>query len=150
MENEMADPTGGFRRWPSLKARTETMTPARLAKIAAAGTAVGFCTGLFGVGGGFVIVPALALVLGFPMPAAVGTSPLVIAFNTAVALAARAGAGAIDWGTTLVFTAAATAGVGAGKRVADRIEPETMQRSFAFLLVAVAVYTGARALFAIY
>lgn len=43
-------------------------------------------TGLFGVGGGFVIVPALALVLGFPMGAAIGTSLLVIAVNTAVAL----------------------------------------------------------------
>jgi len=121
-----------------------------LVKIAAAGTFVGFLTGLFGVGGGFVIVPALALVLEFPMGIAIGTSLLVIAVNTAVALAARAGAGSIDWGTTLVFTAAATAGVGVGKRVADRLEPESMQRAFAALLVAVALYTGARALFAIY
>ena len=134
----------------AVKTRPRTMTPRRVLAIAAAGTAVGFLTGLFGVGGGFVIVPALALVLGFTMPAAVGTSLLVIAVNTAVALAARAGAGTIDWGTTLVFTAAATAGVGAGKRVADRLEPESMQRGFAVLLVAVALYTGARALFAIY
>lgn len=62
----------------------------------------------------------------------------------------RAGAGPIDWGTTLVFTAAATAGVGAGKRVADRLEPASMQRAFAALLVAVALYTGARALLALY
>ncbi len=95
-----------------------------------------------------MIVPAL--VLEFPMPAAVGTSLLVTAVNTAVALAARAGAGAIDWGTTLVFTAAATAGVGAGKRVADRLDPESMQRAFAALLVAIALYTGARALLAIF
>lgn len=128
--------------------RTRAWAPGRVAKIVGAGTAVGFLTGLFGVGGGFVIVPALVLVLGFPMPAAVGTSLLVIAVNTAVALAARAGAGPIDWGTTLVFTAAATAGVGAGKRVADRLEPKSMQRAFAALLVAVALYTGTRALFA--
>ena len=134
------------------KTRTEswTMTPARAVQILAVGTAVGFLTGLFGVGGGFVIVPALALVLGFPMPIAVGTSLLVIAMNTAVAFAARAGTGPIDWGTTLAFTAAAIAGVGAGKRVADRLDPKSMQRSFAVLLVAVAVYTGARALLAIY
>ena len=50
----------------------------------------------------------------------------------------------------MVFTAAATAGVGAGKRIADRLEPESMQRAFAALLVAVALYTGARALLAIY
>ncbi len=86
------------------------------------------------------------------MPDAVGTSLLVIAVNSAVALAARLGAEPIDWGTTLAFTAAAaaTAGVGAGKRVADRIEPATMQRAFAALLVAVALYTGAKALLAIF
>ena len=125
----------------AVKTRPCAMTPGRVVKIVAAGTAVGFLTGLFGVGGGFVIVPALALVLEFPMGIAIGTSLLVIAVNTAVALAARAGAGSIDWGT---------AGVGAGKRVADRLEPESMQRAFAVLLVAVALYTGARALLAIY
>ena len=117
---------------------------ARIAKLAAAGTLVGFLTGLFGVGGGFVIVPALTLVLQYSMPQAIGTSLVVIAVNTATALAVRLG-GAIDWGTALVFTAAAIAGVSAGTRIADRIAPQTMQRSFAVLLVLVAVYTGGRA-----
>ncbi len=130
--------------------RRRMMTPVRAAKLGAAGTAVGFLTGLFGVGGGFVIVPALALVLEFPMGVAIGTSLLVIAVNAAVALAARAGAGSIDWSTTLVFTAAAVAGVGAGSWIADRLEPEVMQRAFAGLLVALALYTGARALLTIY
>lgn len=129
--------------------RTRALDPVRVAKIAAAGTAVGFLTGLFGVGGGFVIVPALALVLEFPMGTAIGTSLVVIVVNTAVALAARAGAGSVDWGTTLVFTAAATAGVGAGKRLADRLEPQSLQRGFAALLVAVALYTGGRAAFSL-
>ena len=61
----------------------------RVLKIIAAATGVGLLTGFFGVGGGFVIVPALVLVLGFDMPAAVGTSLLVIAINSAAALAAR-------------------------------------------------------------
>ena len=134
----------------AVQTRTRIMAPSRIAKIAAAGTAVGFLTGLFGVGGGFVIVPALALVLEFPMGAAIGTSLLVIAVNAAVALAARTGAGSIDWTTTLVFTAAATAGVSAGKRVADRVEPASLQRAFAALLVGLAVYTGTRALLAIF
>jgi uncharacterized protein len=60
-------------------------------KIAAAATGVGLLTGFFGVGGGFVIVPALVLALGFEMPVAVGTSLLVIAINSATALAARLG-----------------------------------------------------------
>lgn len=117
---------------------------ARLAKLAVAGTAVGFLAGLFGVGGGFVIVPALTLVLRYPMPQAIGTSLVVIVVNTATAFAARLG-GSIDWGTTLLFAAAAIAGVGAGTRIADRIDAQTMQRGFAALLVAVALYTGGRA-----
>lgn len=134
----------------AVRTRSPTLTAVRVAQIAAAGTAVGFLTGLFGVGGGFVIVPALVLVLDFTMPAAVGTSLLVIAINTAVALAARAGAGTVDWTTTLAFTATATVGVGAGKRMADRLEPESMQRAFATLLVVLAIYTATRALFAIF
>lgn len=138
---------------PTMGASIVTVSaPARIGqvvKVVAAGTAVGFLTGLFGVGGGFVIVPALALALRFPMPVAVGTSLLVIAVNTAVALAARSGAGSIDWKTTLVFSVAAMSGVGVGTRVADRLEPASMQRAFSVLLIAVALYTGARAVLAI-
>jgi uncharacterized membrane protein YfcA len=78
------------------------------------------------------------------MPEAIGTSLGVIAVNTVSALGARLG-GSIEWGTTLLFTAAAAAGVASGTRIADRIDPQTMQRSFAALLVAVALYTGGRA-----
>lgn len=110
-----------------------------------AGTAVGFLTGLFGVGGGFVIVPALALGLKLPMPQAIGTSLLVIAVNSAVALAARLATTTVEWGITLPFTVAAVAGVLTGGRVADRIDAQRSLRWFAGLLVAVAVYTAARA-----
>ena len=126
--------------------RTAVRHRARTAKVLAAGTFVGFLTGLFGVGGGFVIVPTLALVLGFSMPEAIGTSLVVIAVNAAMALAARTGA-AVDWTTTLVFAAAAAGGVTAGARVADRVSASTMQRSFAALLVVLAAYTGGSALF---
>lgn len=137
LRTQPSDGAGGV----AVRTRPDTT---RMAKLAAAGTFVGFLTGLFGVGGGFVIVPALTLVLQYSMPAAIGTSLVVIAVNTATAFAARLG-GPIDWGTALVFTAAAVAGVGAGTRIADRIEPRTMQRSFAALLVGVALYTGGRA-----
>ena len=64
---------------------TPRITTRRAVTIVAAATAVGLLTGFFGVGGGFVIVPALVLVLGFDMPAAVGTSLLVIAVTSAAA-----------------------------------------------------------------
>jgi uncharacterized membrane protein YfcA len=120
-----------------------------VAVVLLAGTAVGFLTGMFGVGGGFVIVPALTLGLKLPMPQAIGTSLLVIAVNAAVGLAGRLATTSIDWAVTAPFTIAAIAGVLTGGRVADRLDAERSLRWFATLLVAVAVYTGARAGFAL-
>jgi hypothetical protein len=118
----------------------------RAGHVVLAGTAVGFLTGLFGVGGGFVIVPVLVLVLGLPMPEAIGTSLLVIAVNSAAALATRLATGPIDWAVTAPFAVAALAGVLSGGRLADRIHPRRSQRWFAGLLIAVAAYTGVRTL----
>lgn len=111
--------------------------------VLAAGSAVGFLTGLFGVGGGFVIVPALTLLLQLNMPTAIGTSLLVISVNAAVGLAARVGTTGIEWGVTLPFAVAAVGGVLTGGRLAGRLEPRRSLRWFATLLVAVAIYTGA-------
>jgi uncharacterized membrane protein YfcA len=111
-------------------------------KVLAAGIGVGFITGLFGVGGGFVVVPALTLLLGLAMPEAIGTSLLVIAINSAVALVLRLGHDTIDWRVAIPFTLAAVAGVLAGKHVADRLDPTSSLRWFAGSLVVVALYTG--------
>ena len=106
--------------------------------------------GLFGVGGGFVIVPALALALKLPMPEAIGTSLLVIAINSAVALTTRLGYDAASTGhVTLPFTIAAVGGVLVGGQVADRLDAERSLRWFAALLVAVALYTATRAVLAL-
>ena len=113
------------------------------------GTGVGFLTGLFGVGGGFVVVPALTLVMGFAMPEAIGTSLLVVAINSAIALLARAGAARVDWMLAGAFTVAAVAGVTLGARLADRLEPERSLRAFAAGLVLLAVYSAWRAVAAL-
>ncbi len=119
----------------------------RAVKVVFTATALGLLTGFFGVGGGFAVVPALVLALGFSMPVAVGTSLLVIAINSATALAARAGHDiAIDWAVIGVFTAAAAAGSLLGGRIASRVRPETLSRAFTVLLVAVALYTAARSI----
>jgi uncharacterized membrane protein YfcA len=110
-----------------------------------AGTAVGFLTGLFGVGGGFVIVPALTLALKLPMPEAIGTSLLVIVINSSTALATRVGTASIDWAVTIPFLVTAIAGVLVGARIANRLDPKRSIRWFAALLVAVAIYTALEA-----
>ena len=114
--------------------------------ILVAGTGVGFLTGLFGVGGGFVIVPALTLLLGFAMPQAIGTSLLVVAINSATALAARAGSAHLDWLVTGTFTLAAVGGVLAGGHIAGRIDAERSLQAFAVGLVVLALFTAATAI----
>ncbi len=119
----------------------------RTMRLVVAATAVGFLTGLFGVGGGFVIVPALVLALGFTMPVAVGTSLLVIAINSAVALAVRMGEHThLDWPLLAVFTVMAIGGSLIGNRVASRVDATKLATAFSVLLVAVAVYTLARSM----
>ena len=113
--------------------------------VLAAGTGIGLLTGLFGVGGGFVVVPALTLLLGLSMPEAVGTSLVVIAINSAVALTTRLATASVDWKVALPFAMAAIAGVLSGKRLAGRLEPSRSLNWFAGLLVIVAVYTAVRA-----
>ena len=122
-------------------ARTQPMT---IVKVIGAGTLVGLLTGFFGVGGGFVIVPALVLALGFTMPDAIGTSLLVITINSAVALTTRLQAGAIEWGTVIPFTLASLLGVMVGSRLARTRDSSSLQRWFVGLLVVVAVYTAIR------
>jgi uncharacterized membrane protein YfcA len=121
--------------------------PCRGVRIAAVATLVGLLTGFFGVGGGFVVVPALVLVLGFEMPVAVGTSLLVIALNSGVALLARLGSSThLDGPLLATFTVAAIAGSFAGNRIASKVDPVRLMRSFTALLVVVAVYTAARSI----
>ncbi len=111
-------------------------------KVIVAGTVVGLLTGFFGVGGGFVIVPALVLALGFAMPEAVGTSLLVITINSVVALSTRLQAGSIEWATVIPFTLASLVGVVIGAHLAGTKHPASLQRWFVVLLVAVATYTA--------
>jgi uncharacterized membrane protein YfcA len=127
-------------------ASLKSFDPVRGLAILAAGTAIGLLTGLFGVGGGFVIVPALTLLFGFAMPQAIGTSLLVVAINATVALIARFGSAHIDWTIAVAFAATAVLGVQVGARVADRIDAERTLRVFAGLLVSLAVYTAASAI----
>ena len=130
-----------------LPSPTVRFTTCRAVKVIAAATVVGLLTGFFGVGGGFVIVPALVLALGFEMPVAVGTSLLVITINSAAALAARFGTHAhLDWPLLGLFTLSAIAGSVAGNRVASKVDAPKLTVAFTVLLVAVAVYTAARSI----
>ena len=115
-------------------------------RLAAAATGVGLLTGFFGVGGGFLVVPALVLVLGMQMRTAVGTSLVVIAVNSATALAARSGSVTVDWSVVVPFAAAAVLASLGGGRLANWARPETLSHAFAILLAVLAVGMAVRSL----
>jgi uncharacterized protein len=98
---------------------------------------VGVLTGVVGIGGGFLVVPALVVLGGLPMTDAIGTSLAVIVLNAAAGLAGYAGHVLIDWSTVLWFTALAATGIVAGSRLAPRVPAATLRRAFALLLLVV-------------
>lgn len=119
---------------------------ARYTKIVAAAVVLGLLTGFLGVGGGFLIVPALVLVLGLSMPQAIGTSLVVIAITSLAAFGQRLDHAAdLPWPVVLPFLAAAIVGSLLGKRVSTHLSGNTLSRGFAGLLLAVAVYVAVQA-----
>lgn len=111
----------------------------RPAKAAGTGAGLGALTGLLGVGGGFLAVPALVTVLAFEMQAAVGTSLLVISANSLASLATRGATTAgLDWAAIGPFAGAAILGAWDGKRLAGKVTGTLLQRTFAVVLLAVA------------
>ena len=118
-----------------------TCPPLRLPRDAFVGAGVGFVTGFFGVGGGFLIVPTLAVALAFTMRTAVGTSLAIITGTSLLGLAAHLLAGRdMDAGLTLSLALACVAGSIAGAHAAGRIPQRALGRGFALLVVAVAAY----------
>ncbi|MGP8301238.1 sulfite exporter TauE/SafE family protein [Streptomyces inhibens] len=116
------------------------------ARIIATAFVVGLLTGFFGVGGGFVVVPALTLILGLEMPVAIGTSLLVILINSLTALGTRAGTSNLDWPLLACFAAAAALGSHLGNRLTTRLRPQVLTTAFASLVTILAVTMAAAAL----
>lgn len=119
----------------------------RALKVLVTASVVGLLTGFLGVGGGFLVVPALLLALALPMEYAAGTSLVVITITSLAALAVRAGSGtAPDWAPVLVLTAASAAAAVIGARLAGRADTDRLQLAFTILVLAVAIYTASQAL----
>jgi uncharacterized membrane protein YfcA len=116
-------------------------------KVLVTATAVGLLTGFLGVGGGFLVVPALVLALGLPMTYAAGTSLVVITVTSAAALVVRAGAGAQpDWGLVAALTAASAVAAVLGAGIAARTDTRRLGGAFTGLVLTVAVVTATQAL----
>ncbi|MFF0477614.1 sulfite exporter TauE/SafE family protein [Streptomyces sp. NPDC004284] len=117
-----------------------------LRHIAVEGLLVGAVPGLVGSGGGFLVVPALAVLGGLPMGIAVGTSLLVIGMNSFAGLAGHLSGVGIDWGPALTVTAVAVAGSLVGGRFAGRIPQDTLRTAFGWFVVVMGVFVLAKQL----
>ncbi|MBH5334088.1 sulfite exporter TauE/SafE family protein [Streptomyces pactum] len=117
-----------------------------LKHIAVEGLVVGAVTGLVGSGGGFLVVPALAILGGLPMGIAVGTSLLVIAMKSFAGLAGHLAGVEIDWRLALTVTAAAVAGSLVGGRLAGRIPQDALRTAFGWFVVVLGVFVLAQQL----
>jgi uncharacterized protein len=114
--------------------------------VIADGVVVGLVTGLVGAGGGFLVVPALALLGGLPMPVAVGTSLLVIAMKSFAGLAGYLSNVHINWALAAAVTAAAILGSLAGSRLAGRIPETILRKSFGWFVAVMGVFVLAQQL----
>lgn len=111
-----------------------------LGRVLLDGAVVGLITGLVGAGGGFLVVPALALLGGLPMAAAVGTSLVVIAMKSFAGLAGYLTSVQLDWGLVLAVTAAAIGGTLIGSRIAGRIPEDVLRKAFGWFVLAMGTF----------
>ena len=103
--------------------------------LAVTGLAIGMLTGIVGIGGGFLIVPALVLLAHVPMKQAVGTSLVVIAMNSASGALGYAGQFDLPWGFVAAFTAVAILGILAGTWLVRFVSQGALRRAFAVFLL---------------
>ena len=136
MLSDRAREPSRFTPWSSGVARSEIL------RVVALGLLVGWLIGLFGIGGGFIIVPVLVIVMHLGMVEAAGTSLLVVTIAASSALGDRLASGDVVWEVALPFSIAALAGALAGRRLAERVAAHKLQAAFASVIAVAALYTG--------
>jgi uncharacterized membrane protein YfcA len=129
--------------WLMLVRRTssaEERSAAAWPTVLLVGAGVGVLTGFLGVGGGFLIVPALVMLVGLPMRMAVGTSLVVIAMNSLAGLMGHLAGAALDWGLIIIFVSSGLAGTFAGARLAHRLPADRLRMAFAIFVMLLALF----------
>ncbi len=104
------------------------------------GIGIGLVTGLLGAGGGFLLIPALVLLLRLPMKNAVGTSLFIIALNSLIGFTGDLGRATIDWTFLLTLTAISVVGIIVGTELSKRIPGSKLKTGFGWFVMIMAVY----------
>lgn len=104
------------------------------------GVGIGLVTGFLGAGGGFILIPALVLLLKLPMKKAVGTSLVIIALNSLFGFVADAGHFKLDWKLLAIISAIAMSGILVGSLLAKKIEGQRLKIYFGWFVMAMGIY----------
>lgn len=112
----------------------------KLWKVLIGGASVGLLTGILGVGGGFLIVPALVMLVGMPMHRAVGTSLAIITMNSLAGFLGHLSGITLDIPLIVVFIAAGIAGTFAGARLNRRLNAALLRKAFALFVIGLAIF----------
>lgn len=121
-------------------------TKLSIGKLILYGTGIGLVTGLLGAGGGFLLIPALVLLLHLPMKEAVGTSLLVIALNSLIGFTGNLHDKGMDWQLLLSVTGLAIAGILLGSYLNRKIPAGKLKKAFGWFVLAMGVYILVREL----
>lgn len=113
-------------------------------KLVLFGTGIGLVTGLLGAGGGFLLIPALVLILHLPMKEAVGTSLLVIALNSLIGFLGNLHEKGIDWVLLMMVSILAIAGIMAGSYLNSKLPADKLKKGFGWFVLAMGIYILAR------
>jgi len=124
-----------------------TISTTDTAKLLGYGMLIGLATGFLGAGGGFLIIPALVLIVKMPMKKAVGTSLLIIALNSLIGFTGDLGHVIIDWKFLLTVSAIAITGIFIGGAIAKKIAGEKLKRGFGWFVLVMGIYIIIKELF---
>lgn len=111
-----------------------------IGKMVLFGTGIGLVTGLLGAGGGFLLIPALVLLLRLPMKEAVGTSLLVIALNSLIGFTGNLNDKGMNWPLLLAVTSLAIVGIFLGSYVNRKIKASSLKKGFGWFVLAMGIY----------
>ena len=121
----------------------------KIFKLLLYGIAIGLVTGFLGAGGGFLLIPALVLLIKMPMKKAIGTSLLIIALNSLIGFTGDIGHFVIDWKFLIIITLIAIAGVFIGGFLSKKIDGERLKKAFGWFVLVMGIYILTKELFSL-
>jgi uncharacterized membrane protein YfcA len=104
------------------------------------GILIGLVTGFLGAGGGFLLIPALVVLMKMPMKEAVGTSLLIIALNSLIGFVGDIGRHPVDWFLIIVISAIAVAGIFIGGYFNQKVNAEKLRKGFGWFVLIIGIY----------